>query len=268
MINISKSNYKDNENISAFRERLGQLRNNQCATQESISQSANISRQTLAKYEKKDSSSLPNIETLCCLCDLFNVSPNYLLGYSTIMNDHKKDYGLSDDTINLLSSNPNIHQFFDYFIRRIVKEDLEQTISQIGISNNVEKAWEQVFNSNVIKAIDIAYTNIVKKAVYSGDINSSEMAKELRKSFSYTDFYKMILNQDARNFIISENPDYDIYTSQEQYDSFIEILSQKFVEIKSIQYVFQTQHEKTVSKIVDIINDYIQLIYQERLSDQ
>lgn len=262
---------KDSTAVQAFRERLGQLRTRDNASQQSISDLLGVSRQTIAKYETMNTTSLPDIKQFCTLCDHFGVSPNYLLNYSDIACDHKKNYGLSDETINLLNRNPHIHQFFDFFVKQLAENDLEKTISQIGITNNVEKAWERVFPQKLITAINKAYVSMVEKAAFSASINSTEMENELRVYFpkpdSFTAYFKKYLNQDGRNFLLQEAPDFNSLSDQEQYDCFIAIISSHFVEIKSIQYVYHAEHEKISQKIIDIINDYVELINAEIIKE-
>lgn len=262
--NKNSKDTKDSSAVKIFRERLGLLRTHENASQQSISELLGVSRQTIAKYETMNTASLPDIEQFCTLCDHFGVSPNYLLNYSNIACDHKKNYGLSDETINLLNSNPHIHQFFDFFVEQLAKNNLEKTIAQIGITNNVEKAWERVFPRNLIVAINKAYVSMVEKAAFSTCINSTEMEKELRIYFpkpkSFTEYFNKILNMDGKNFILLEAPDFHSLSDQEQYDYFLKIISSHFVEIKSIQYVYHAEHEKISQKIVDIINNYVELI--------
>lgn len=271
--NLMKKNIENTTHLEKFPERLGQLRTNNNLTQEKISELLNVSRQTLAKYETKNTASLPDIAKFCKICDYFNVSPNYLLGYSTITCDHKKNYGLSDNTINLLHSNPNIHQFLDYFVEKLVENSLEEAFSRIGISNNVDKAWERVFPQKLITAIDKAYASMLEKAAFSACINSTEMEKELRVSFpipkskSFTSYFNDDLNQDAQNFILQESPDFNKLSDSDQYNCFIKIISQNFVEIKSIQYVYHTEHKKISNTIIDIINDYVELINTKKTKE-
>ena len=265
---MEKRDINDSSGVTIFRERLGQLRTQNNASQQSISELLGVSRQTIAKYETKNTASLPDIEQLCTICNHFGVSPNYLLGYSAITCDHKKNYGLSDKTINLLNHNPHIHQFFDYFVDQLAENNLERTISQIGITNNVETAWERVFPKNIITAVDKAYMSLIEKAAFSACINSTEMEKELRVCFpkpkNFTEYYNKNFNQDGKNFIMYASPDFMSLSDQEQYDCFIKIISSHFVEVKSIQYVYHATHEKISQKIIDIINHYEERIIIEK----
>ncbi len=257
-----KKEINDSRAVTIFRERLGQIRTNNNASQQSISNLLGVSRQTFAKYETRDTASLPDIEQLCRICDHFEVSPNYLLGYSDIFCDHKEKYGLSDKTINLLNKNPTIHQFFDYFVDKLVENDLEEKISQIGITNNVETVWERVFPKIINEAIDKAYDSMVEKATYSLCINSDELEKQLRiyfpKPASFADFFNKCLNQDGKNYILVDKQDFENLSDQEQYDYFIKTISSDFVEVKSIQYVYRSAHKIFSQKICDIIANYLE----------
>ena len=250
----------DSEKISEFRKRMRYLRTTKKESQENLSEILGTARQTVAKYETPDTRNLPEISTFCTLCDHYNVTPNYLLGYSDITCDTKENYGLSDQTINLLHLHPKIHHFFDYFVEQLVNKDLVQVISQIGITNNVETVWERVFPQDLLTAIHKAYSSMVKKAAFSICINSEELEKELRVTFPdpkpFSKYFNESLEQDGRNFILSEVPDFNNLSDKEQYDCFIKIISSEFLEVESVQYVYNAEHEKLSQKIIDIVDNY------------
>ena len=256
---------KVEEHITTFRRRFEQLRNEKNLSQSYLAETLDISRQTVSKYETFNSKSFPDIQKLCMLCECFDISPNYFLGYSEIMSDHKKNYGLSPQTINYLQLYPNIHQFVDYFVEQLVKNNLEPVISQIGVSNNVENAWNSVFPQKVMMAINKAYNGMIKDAAFSADISSTKMERYLRNYFpaptSFALYYKNKLNQDAQNFILNNTPDFMKLSNDEQYDCFIKILCRHFVEIKSIQIVHFSTHEKVSNQILDIVQNYVKLLY-------
>ncbi|WP_324824299.1 helix-turn-helix transcriptional regulator [Sinanaerobacter sp. ZZT-01] len=70
-----------------FSSRLKSLRNEKELTQQQLSSAIQISRSTIAGYEKKNKQ--PDYEKLCCLADFFDVSIDYLLGRSDIRNFNK-----------------------------------------------------------------------------------------------------------------------------------------------------------------------------------
>lgn len=69
-----------------FADRLKSLRDEQGLTQQYIADILNVGRATVAGYETKGKQ--PDFDKLQKLCDLFNVSLDYLLGFSNIRNPY------------------------------------------------------------------------------------------------------------------------------------------------------------------------------------
>lgn len=64
-----------------FTARLIALRKELGISQEELGNRINKKRTTVAGYENAGKE--PDIDTICLLCDIFNVSPDYLLGYTS-----------------------------------------------------------------------------------------------------------------------------------------------------------------------------------------
>lgn len=97
------------------------------------------------------------------------------------------------------------------------------------------------------------------------------MEKELRACFpkpqNFTSYFNKNFNQDGKNFILQEYPNFKSLSDQEQYDCLIRIISSHFVEIKSIEYVYHAEHEKISQQIIDIINNYVELITTKKTKE-
>ncbi|MBS5327540.1 MAG: helix-turn-helix transcriptional regulator [Lachnospiraceae bacterium] len=70
-------------------QRLKNLRIEKRITQAELANVLNVSSRTIASYEQGVNE--PNITTILALCDYFNVSTDYLLGYSDFKNAYSHD---------------------------------------------------------------------------------------------------------------------------------------------------------------------------------
>ncbi|EGD46265.1 helix-turn-helix domain protein [Ruminiclostridium papyrosolvens DSM 2782] len=122
---------------------LKTIREEKKITQDQIAQLLNIKRQTYSSYERNKS--LPDINILSKLADYFNVSTDYLLGRSDIMNyDEYKDLlisttkieGLSDDEKQLLNSYRKLSFEFKAEIRGEIKGILRTSQDQSSSSGS------------------------------------------------------------------------------------------------------------------------------------
>ena len=71
--------------MKQFYERLKELRNERKLSQKALSELLYVSQQTVAKWEKNNST--PNPDAIIKICNVFNCSSDYLLGIS---DDNKK----------------------------------------------------------------------------------------------------------------------------------------------------------------------------------
>jgi len=262
MSNKEKNNTEekiDSKHIKIFRERLGNLRDQNDDTQDIIAEKLDVVRQTVFRYEKFNSKSLPDIDKLCILCDRFNVSPNYLLGYSNVMSDNIPNCGLSVETINHLYQNPNIHSFLNYFVEQMVMGNFETVISDIGTTNNVENAMGRVFPKKVINAINKAFDNMTQTAKFSFDICEDKMEFALQKEIPFQ-VYETILESfdiNAKGFILEHAPNFWELDEKERYNAFIKALCNIFFKVKSAQLIREVTRQNVENEILSIIKGYV-----------
>jgi len=62
-----------------FQQRLSSLRKQKGISQEALAERLNVSRQAISKWENGESS--PELSKFIMLCEIFEVTPNFLLGY-------------------------------------------------------------------------------------------------------------------------------------------------------------------------------------------
>ena len=74
-------------NFIEFKNRLSKARKGIGMTQAKVCESINLSnRSTLSNFESKKMERLPSLDEFVDLCDLYNVDPNYLLGFDEVRN--------------------------------------------------------------------------------------------------------------------------------------------------------------------------------------
>ena len=236
--------------LKYLRERKGSLTK--------VSSDLRISRQTLSAYEYGDSK--PDIEMVCRLADYFNVSTDYLLGFSDVAQSNKEHCGLSEKTYTLLAGNPQMHQFIDYFTCELFEAGIEKSITDIGKHNNVENAWETTLSKELLDLINKSFDEMVKDAAFSATLNAKRMETYLKKNFpkpvSFSNYFTS-LNLDAKNVIIYDEPNFNKLSDEEQYETFIRIICNTFFEVNTIRFLYASTHEKVSKKIIDIIENYV-----------
>lgn len=246
------------EHIALFKSRLKNIRKARNLTQDEVAEGILVVRQTYAKYESVSSTTIPDIDIFRNICKYFDVSPNYFLGYAEIYTDHKKYFGLSSQTVNNLQDFPDIQSFIDYFIEQIVDNNLEPIISRIGISNNYEKAWDTIFPKWIIDAVDSAYDEMTKLAIYSCSISIKDMEKCLRKEITMTAFKRNFnrLDENAKSFIYSKKSNFIKLDDNQKYDYFIKSLCNIFYEDKSSKLIHKVTRKKIEDDLIKIIKNY------------
>lgn len=262
MVNKKEEKIFVPEHIALFKSRLKNIRKERHLTQDEVAEGILVVRQTYAKYESVSSTAIPDIDVFINICKFFDVSPNYFLGYAEIYTDHKKYFGLSAQTINNLQDYPDIQNFMDYFIEQIVDKKLEPIISRIGISNNYEKAWDTIFPKWIIDAVDSAYDEMTKSAIYSCSISIEDMEKCLRKEITMAAFKRNFnrLDANAKSFIYSKESNFIKLDDDQKYDYFIKSLCTIFYEDRSAKIIHKVTRKKIENEFLEIIENYIKTI--------
>ena len=68
--------------MASFNMRLYELRKQRELTQNELAEQIGVNKQTISQYER--GIRRPDLDTLCALCDFFNVSSDYMLGKADI----------------------------------------------------------------------------------------------------------------------------------------------------------------------------------------
>ena len=105
--------------------RLKDLRLKMGLSQQALADKLNVSQQTICKYENNTNE--PNIDMLEAMADIFDVSVDYLIGYSSCAHkvEEVSETALNEDELAFLekyrSINPSsralVQQFMDEFLR-------------------------------------------------------------------------------------------------------------------------------------------------------
>lgn len=70
------------ETMASFTERLRELRTQNNYSQQDLADKMGVTKQTISQYERGVRK--PDMDTLTALCDIFNVSSDYLMGKSDV----------------------------------------------------------------------------------------------------------------------------------------------------------------------------------------
>lgn len=128
--------------MASFKERLRHLRLLAEYSQQDLADKLKVSKQTISQYERGVRE--PDYDNLLALCDIFNVSTDYLLGISdkTVRFLNTEDleavegnYYLDDETreyVDFLHKNPEHKVLFDAS-RKVSKEDINKALKAIGL---------------------------------------------------------------------------------------------------------------------------------------
>lgn len=105
--------------------RLKDLRLKMGLSQQALADKLNVSQQTICKYENNTNE--PNIDMLEAMADIFDVSVDYLIGFSSCAHkvEEVSETALNEDELAFLkkyrSINPSsralVQQFMDEFLR-------------------------------------------------------------------------------------------------------------------------------------------------------
>ena len=121
----------------SFAERLKELTLEKNLTQEQLSDLLPITKSSISKYEKN--LQFPDVNTLHNLCDIFNVSTDYLLGKTNYKNIDEIVNELTDELANKLAD-----QLITAFEKAgIPQEEIDlKLLDRVLEMYNVMKHWD------------------------------------------------------------------------------------------------------------------------------
>ncbi len=150
---------------SIFAERLRFLMKQHSTKQTDLAKHLGLTRQAISKYT--DGSVLPNIENLHAICEFFNVSSDYLIGFSNsdsfiVAERACIDYtGLDNQSIKVLNSFSNINSEEEKVTMMLLNNILSYRESLIVLAKKVLACYNAYVKEELH---DNAYINIDKFA--------------------------------------------------------------------------------------------------------
>lgn len=92
----------------SFGERLKKARERKGLTQAQVMKATNITDKSLSRYE--NNATAPDPETIRELIVLYDVSPDYIMGFSSVMGHAPADFAGSSLAAPSLVSDPDVHE--------------------------------------------------------------------------------------------------------------------------------------------------------------
>ena len=261
----------DKEIVSSIKNNIRSLRDGKF-TQEQLAEGLHMSKEsrtTITTWENPNKTTIPNIQTLLELCNLFDVDINYMLGKTPILSEDNKTIAetlnLSLESVGTLKRNPGYGVFIDNIVNnKNFNDKILQRIDILGRNAILEDVITTSFTPKFLGKL----SSIFKK--FYNNIFPMDMSKEVfenclcnafpySESFDSVKFLENNFEEEGRNFVLNNFEGFEKASSVEQYkmimSSIADISYDYFV---STQVAELSKHRLTIelSKLVeDIIAD-------------
>lgn len=144
--------------MSKFSERLRFLRRSSGLTQFELAKCIKISKSSISMFERGERE--PNLETLECIADYFNVDMNYLLGKTEIKNKYCDALKSADTGNNFVLTNHERAVVIAYRNNVAMQRAVDKLLD---VSQNIDKCE----NENIFDSLkDLSIISKTAKSIY------------------------------------------------------------------------------------------------------
>ena len=240
-------------NFIEFKNRLSKSRKGIGMTQEKVCESINLSsRSTLSNFESKKMERLPSLNEFVDLCDLYNVDPNYLLGFDEVRNFTVKtccdELKLNENAVITIMKNKMASILVNELFSGDSYAEIEQYITWLNYYNKLRDVITTAFTSSFISRLELLFSRYYTSTFpldYSENtfirfLKSEEIFKKYKDIYEFMD--KCFLTE-ARNNLTFSYPDFDNLNEAEQHDAVLSIIA-----LHSYAYLMSRVHFEDVER--------------------
>ena len=150
-------------NFIEFKNRLSTSRKRIGMTQEKVCESINLgSRSTMSNFESKKMERLPSLDEFVNLCDLYNVDPNYLLGFDEVRNFTVKtccdELKLDENAVITIMKNKMAPILVNELFSGNSYAEIEQYITWLNYYNKLRDVITTAFTSSFISRLELLFS--------------------------------------------------------------------------------------------------------------
>lgn len=150
-------------NFIEFKNRLSKARKGIGMTQAKVCESINLSnRSTLSNFESKKMERLPSLDEFVDLCDLYNVDPNYLLGFDEVRNFTVKtccdELKLDENAVITIMKNKMAPILVNELFSGDSYAEIEQYVTWLNYYNKLRDVITTAFTSSFISRLELLFS--------------------------------------------------------------------------------------------------------------
>lgn len=261
----------DKEIVPNIKNNIRNLRDGKF-TQEQLAEGLHMSKEsrtTITTWENPNKTTIPNIQILLELCNLFDVDINYMLGKTPILSEDNKTIAetlsLSLESVGTLKRNPEYGVFIDNIVNnKNFHDKILQRIDILGRNAILEDVITTSFTPKFLGKLSGIFKKFYNN-IFPMDMSKEVFEKCLCNAFPYSESFDSVkflennFEEEGRNFVLNNFEGFEKESSDEQYkmimSSIADISYDYFV---STQVAELSKHRLTneLSKLVeDIIAD-------------
>lgn len=257
----------EDENLDTVGKRITYLRTNAGMSQEELAEKLNIKRQKLSYIENDAPSRQLTIEELSKLCNIFNVSSDYILGMTNAKNIDNvvisKEFGFDDETINCLKKMKNsmlvkhtlnfllkeeelICLFAKYFCSSTLSDMLIENYSTLAIKMSVPLFESKYCYAEIIETLP----KIFLKTKNELQRNTNYLYEYMYEFIEEENEYKKQLNNSIENDISDEELTKEYNQKIDNCLSFINSTKKYFIDnnLSGTDYLTQLENSLILRK--------------------
>lgn len=232
--------FNDTQNVINFKKRLSAVRHERGYTQETFAEVlGDNSRSRVSNWESTKSPTVVPMYEFPGICELLEVDPNYLLGFSDDISESDTAIAqrlhISLGNVYMLKNNEFIGRFINSLLSSDEIHDLIHNIQRVAMQGFFSESLEKTFSPYALTQLYRAYQNF-RKEVFPLDMDvvafSYYIEKELpwkQEKQSFKEFLNSVIIDERYYEMLSSNSE---FMSKDDHEKYIILM----VEIAKASY--------------------------------
>lgn len=247
--------------------RLKELRRSKKLTQakfaEMINRGTGTSRTAVTTWENVNNETLPDIQTLMDICNVFDCDFEYLFGKSDIKSqDHQTISNvlhISEESINTLKDNSGYGQLVNSLINNEIFGEISRRAHQLALNKVLNDVITTSFSQNFENKLKNLF-NDYYYSVFPSDMSQENFCEYIKGSIPYSENFNPLefiednFREDGKAFVYNSNDKFLSLCKPEQY----KIIISSIADISYDYFISQNVVELSKQKLDLMLSDLLQ----------
>lgn len=251
------------KNLKAMRQ---EKKYKQTDVAKNIHKDIEISRTTITNWENENIDSLPNIEDLMGLCNLFECDLDYVVGRekskSKEIADIANQLHISEQTVEILKENKEFGEFIDNLLSYDLMSEVIQRTARLSFHHYTEDVITASFSPRLVNKIKKLYLKYLDEE-FLLDMSEESFKRFIEKNldsesdFDIDNYLHSKFLENGRNYLFQKVDNFNSLNPSKQRDLIISVIAEMSYDYLISDQLMQISKQKLISMMSDALDHAI-----------